>query len=131
MNPGSEDVKDMLEAESSLGLTHLTNLFISREPTTPSNCVTLYDTQGRPPQLTLNRDEKYYYEGLQIRVRNKDYSTGWALIRAIQNSLHGRALETWNETVYTLIFVTSGPALIGYDESNRVILTINFELQRR
>jgi len=131
MNPGSEDVKDMLEAESSLGLVFATNLFIAREPTTPGNCVTLYDTAGRPPQLTFNKDENYYYEGLQIRVRNADTLTGWALIRAIQDSLHGRALESWNGTVYTLIFVTSGPAFLTWDENNRGIWSINFELQRR
>ena len=48
MNSVSEDVKDMLEAESDLDLTFATNLFIGKEEKDPDNCVTIFDTPESP-----------------------------------------------------------------------------------
>jgi len=131
MNPPSEDVKDMLEAESSLGLTFATDLFIGKEPAAPKNCVTIFDTPGFPPQLTLDPGGEYYYPSVQIRVRNTSYSIGWNLIHDIMVSLHGRGHETWNGTLYTVIYCSSGPALLDWDENSRARFIVNFNLQRR
>jgi len=131
MNSASEDVKDMLVAESSLGLTFATNLFIGREPSTPDDCVTIFDTSGLPPQLTLKQGEDYYYPSVQIRVRNNSFQTGWTLANNIMISLHGRSHETWNGTLYTVIYCSSGPALLDWDDNNRARFIINFNLQRR
>ena len=132
MNASSEDIKDMLKAESSLGLTYGTDLFIMREPPKPDNCVTIFDTAGGPAQLTLDEDnDDYYYPSIQIRVRNRASITGWDLIHDIMISLHGRAQETWNGTLYTLIACSSGPALLDWDDNNRARFIINFNLQRR
>ena len=132
MNVSSEDIKDMLEEESSLGLTFATDLFIGREPATPNNCVTIFDTLGGGPQLTMGDDnDDYYNPSIQIRVRNNSYITGWNLANDILISLHGRADETYNETLYTLITCTSGPALLDWDDNNRARFIINFYLQRR
>ena len=131
MNSPSKDIKDMLVAEGSLGLTYATNLFIGKEPTKPKNCVTIFDTAERAPQLTLTKGEDYFYPSVQIRVRNTDYTIGWALIQDIRTSLHGRAQETWNGTLYSVIYCASGPALLDWDENHRVRFIINFNLQRR
>lgn len=132
MNPASEDIKDMLEAESSLGLTFATDLFIGKEPDQPDNIATIYDSVSSPPQLTLHgQEDTYYYPSLQIRVRNTSYLDGWNLINDITTSLHGRAHETWNGTLYTVIYCSSGPALLTWDDDNRVIFIVNFNLQRR
>jgi len=133
MNPSSKDIVEMLEAESSLGLTFATDLFIGREPTLPKNCVTIFDTPGFPPLLTLDEgDPVYYYPSVQIRVRNTSYLTGWNLIHDIMASLHGRANEVSSDGVlYTVIYCSSGPALLDWDENNRVRFIINFNLQRR
>ncbi|KKL64285.1 hypothetical protein LCGC14_2166530, partial [marine sediment metagenome] len=45
--------------------------------------------------------------------------------------LHGKAGETWNATLYTVIYCSSGPALLDWDENNRPRFIINFNLQRR
>ena len=129
MNAPSEDIKDMLEDESSLGLTFNADLFIGREPSEPDTCATIFDTDDTP-LLTLN-DQGYYSSSVQIRVRSKDYLTGWNLIHAIQVVLHGKAGETWNATLYTVIYCSSGPALLDWDENNRSRFIINFNLQRR
>ena len=134
MNASSVDIMRMLEdySDSALGLAFGIDLFIGREPTEPDNCVTIFDTTGGPAQLTLDEDnDDYYYTSVQIRVRNRDYITGWDLIHDIMISLHGRAQETWNETLYTLISCSSGPALLDWDDNNRARFIINFNLQRR
>lgn len=133
MNSPSVDIKDMLEGESFLELTLGTNLFISREPAEPDNCVTIFDTGGNP-QMRLDSDTEtthYEYQNVNIRVRNETYLAGWSLANSIMNQLHGRAQETWNDTLYTAIQCVSGPAAIGWDENNRILITLNFRLQRR
>ena len=131
MNAVSQDVKDMLEAESSLGLVSATNLFVGREPPTPDECATIFDTSGLPNQVTLGMEGNYYYPSIQIRVRSNKYRDGWDLIQNIMISLHGRAQETWNGTLYSIIKQTSGPALLDWDDNNRPRFVVNFDLQRR
>lgn len=134
MQAPSVDVKDMLEEDSSLGLVCGIggNLFIGREPTLPQNCVTILDLHGFPPQLTFEgKGELYEYPITQVRVRNRDYQTGWNLANDIMISLHGRASETWNGALYTVIYCSSGPTLLTWNDNELVIFIINFNLQRR
>lgn len=130
MNPTSEDIKDLLEGESSLGLVFETNLFIGREPAEPADCVTIFDTPGRPQQLTLTQGENYFYPSIQIRVRNSEYLDGWDIIHAIRNFLHGKNHETVNGTDYNLIKCSIEPAMLGWDENNRVWFVTTFDIQR-
>ena len=92
MNPSSQDIKDMVDGESSLGLTFGTNLFTGIELSTPDDAVTIFDTPGSPPQLALD-DSEYNYPSVQIRVRNNSYLTGWTLINDIKALLHGKSGE--------------------------------------
>lgn len=131
MNGFAEDLKDILAAESELGLTYATDLFIGDEPASPDNTVTIFDTPGFPPMLTFEKSESnYFYSSAQIRIRNRSYTTGYALARNIMTSLHGRAQETWNDTLYTVI--TAGePALLDRDGNERFRFILNIECQRR
>lgn len=132
MNSTSEDIKDMLVDESSLGLTFATNLFIGKEPVSPDDCVTIYDTFGGGPSIGLDgQDTRYEYPAIQIRVRNTDYVAGWTLIQNIMTSLHARSHETWNDTLYTVIYCSSGPALLDWDDNGKCIFIVNFNVQRR
>ncbi len=134
MNAPSVDIVSMLEAESVLALTFRTDLFIGREPSAKGasdNCVTVLDTPGGSPQLTLAGNENYYYPSVQIRVRNNNYLTGWNLIHNIMVTLHGRAQETWNETLYSVIQAAGGPAFLDWDANDRARFIINFNMQRR
>lgn len=131
MNPSSEDVKDMLEAVSSLGLTFGVDLFIGLEPAQPNDCVTIFDTPGGPPQLTLTQGEDYFYPAIQIRVRNDDYAVGWDLIDDIKTALHGKGQETWNGTYYSVIKCTQEPFLLDWDNRGRARFVVTFDLQRR
>jgi hypothetical protein len=130
MNAPSVDISEILEAISSLGLTFGTNLFIGREPTTPDNTVTIFDTPGSPPQLTYAQGENYYYPSIQIRVRNNSYINGYNSIKAIMDELHAYGPEAINGTVYNLIKCSQDPFLIDYDENGRARWICNFDIQR-
>lgn len=131
MNAPSIDIKDLIEAESSLALTFATDVFVGSEPASPENCVTIFDTPGFPPQLTFKKGENYFYPSIQIRVRNKIYIGGWALINEIKEFLHGRGPETINGTLYTAMICSGEPALLDWDDNERARFVVNFELQRR
>lgn len=130
MNSTAEDIKDMLETDSSVGLTFATDLFVGHEPSEPDNAVTIYDSQGQPTDLSLDKNV-YHYSSAQVRIRNRDYRQGYALAKLIMDSLHGREHETWNGTVYTLIRVAGDPAFLRWDENRRVVFVLNVNLQRR
>lgn len=130
MNSSADDIKDLLVAESSLGLVFATNLFVGFEPAKPQNCVTVFDTFGFSPSLALG-DLVYEYPSIQIRVCNIDYRDGWDLSHDIKTLLHGLVSQTINGTLYTVIYCTSGPALLDRDENGRFRFIINFNLQRR
>lgn len=131
MNASSEDIKDMLVSDSELGLEFAVNLFIAKEPSEPRNCVTIYDTTSLPPYLGMAGETGYEYPGIQIRVRDANYKHGWDLIEKIKNSLHGRAQQTWNDTLYSVIYCESGPAHLDWDDNRNARFIINFNLQRR
>jgi len=130
MNATSEDIKDMLVADTSLGLTFATNLFINDEPAKPDNCVTIFDTPGFPPDLRLD-GVGYESPSVQIRVRNRSSQAAQSLINNIMISLHGRAQQTWNGTLYTVIYCSSGPALLDWDANRNARYITNFNIQRR
>ena len=131
MNITSIDIKDILEADSTLGLVFAENLFVGREPSKPNETITIFDTGGRPPMITLTKGENYFYDSFQIRVRGTDYEETFNIINDILLSLHGRAQETINGTLYSAIICTSGPALLEWDDNGRVKFIANFETQRR
>jgi len=130
MNNPSTDIKDRLVLESSLGLEFNDNLFIGKELAKPTDCITIFDTYGFPPDLGLTH-QGYERPSIQIRVRNKHYQVGLTLAYDIKNLLHGLAQQTWNGTLYTVIYCSSGPALLDWDENGNPRFIINFNLQRR
>ena len=137
MNASSKDIRDILEAcgESSeySDLVFSGNditVFVGREPSAPINSVTIYDTPGFSPYLGLT-STGYEYPSIQIRVRNKKYTDGWNLIERIKDSLHGLSQTTINDTLYSVIYCSSGPALLDWDDNGNCRFVCNFNLQRR
>jgi hypothetical protein len=131
MNATSVDIKDYLEAYSDLGLEFAENLFIGREPETPSNTVTIFDLAGAQPQLNFDRTEQYLYENIQIRIRNQSYQTGYALAKNIETYLHGVGNTTINETYYSSVICALPTMMLDWDNNNRVRFVITFNIQRR
>jgi len=132
MNAPSDDIRDIIEAAGdSSGFSGISSdIFIGKEPSEPKNCVTIFDTHGYPPALGL-RDQGYEYPSVQIRVRNIKYKDGWAIINNIKNLLHGLYNQQCNGSLYTVIYCSSGPALLDWDDNGNARFIINFNLQRR
>jgi hypothetical protein len=134
MKAPSEDIVWLLEelGESSAfsDLIFAKNLFTGREPSVPINCVTIFDTPGFSPDLSLN-SKGYERPSIQIRVRNIHKSIGWDIAERIKDSLHGLAQTTVNGTLYSVIKCSSGPTLLDYDDNGNSRHIINFEIQRR
>lgn len=134
MNSVVEDIKDMLEAESSLGLVFATNLFLYREPATPNNVVTIFETPGMPIDLLLtsNMDTKHYERpSVNIRIRNSSAEDGFLLSYQIINELQAKSNETWGDYLYSVIYSINNPFTLDWDENNRIHISLNFNIQRR
>lgn len=129
MNAPSVDVKDYLVSE--LGLKFGQDLFINREPPKPNNCLTIYDTGGAPDGLVLGNESRYEYNNIQVRARNSSFPEAWEALHLVRSLLHGKGPVTLNGTVYTVIRCMNGPINLGWDDNNRIILVMNFNLQRR
>ena len=131
MNSASQDIVDILVDESSLGLTLLTDLFGNRMPNDPIDCTVVYDLPGGPPMLALRKAfSDYYYSSISVQVRNSSYSNGYSLIHDIFKYLHGLHGIPKNATQYHLIKAMDDPSILRYDENDRPIFVVNFEIQR-
>lgn len=132
MNPASKDITTLLQGESSLGLTFATNLFFSRMPDKPDDCVAVFDNPGSPPMLTYQPLLKnYFYSSVTVWVRNTDYSSAWSLLHNIVNFLHGLGNLDVGDTHYSIIKALGDPQLLHWDEGQRAVLIVNFSIQRR
>ena len=129
MNSPSEDIKDILESSAvGLGLVFGTDLFVSRMPETPDQCVAVFDTGGEPPQPSF----VYLKPTIQVRIRGAKtgYQTAYTLAESIRDALHDLTNETWNSTRYVGIWATSDIFFIGYDENDRPLFSVNFRIHR-
>ena len=132
MNAVSEDIKDLIVAGSSLGLTFASNLFCFREPPLPDNVVTIFDTVGDPPGLVLAQSDGMYEKpSIQIRIRWKDAREAIELGNDIVSFLHGHDQVSVNGAKYTMIKSVHPPYIMDWDENNRIRVALNFEIQRR
>jgi len=128
MNAPSKDIQAMLVADTAVDTDAFPIERGSLQEDAP-NCTGIFDVPSGAPQLTMDR-AAYEFPSIQIKVRCADYDTGWAYITSIKDSLHGRANEQWNGTLYTLVQCLNGPGAMG-KENQRTIFVVNFNLQRR
>jgi hypothetical protein len=126
MNSPAYDIANMIDA-SPIGLGELAvDLFVSREPTTPNNCISIFDTGGFEPDAKHDISRPT----IQIRVRNSVYLTGYNLATAIKDALHGLYEQEEGLSNYLIILAMGDVTHIGLDDSNRNIFTINFRMIR-
>lgn len=131
MNATSEDVKTILTQESGSEFTFGVNLFIGKEPASPSDVATIFDTSGSGSELHLSDDQGYESTAIQIRVRSIKYLDAYNVGERIKNKLHGLNHVTIGTTLYTVISCANGPFLLDWDENSRARFVLNFDLQRR
>lgn len=130
MNLAVEDIAGLLENEIA-DLVINDNLLIMREWSKPHNCVTLFETGGRGWRQGLTKERsKRHYPTMQIRVRDIDTRNAWARAYNIKEVLHSRANEVIGSAYYLRISCVNGPALLDWDENDRIRLILNFEITR-
>lgn len=131
MNPASKDIMSFLAEDSSLSLTEGVDLFAGREPATPPNAVTVFDTPGLPPEMFLDGPGGLASPAVQIRVRNVKYLDGWALSWHIREFLHGLMDSTVNGVQYDLIICTQDPFMLDWDAGGRARFVATYYCKRR
>lgn len=102
-----------------------TDIFIASEPSSPDECITLYNTAGGEapsPKFLLD------FPGLQVRSRANSYETAYANLLEVFDLLVGRAAFIKNTTRYTGIIALTNIFEIGQDENERRILAVNLKL---
>ena len=130
MNAPSVDIADLLVlSDSGLDLIQGTDLFIGQEPESPNECATIYDRPGFAPE---NIVETYDKPGFMIRIRGEknDYIGAYKIAQDIKAYLHKIANQTVNSTRYIGIWAEGDANLIGYDDNNRPVFTLNFICHR-
>jgi len=138
MNPASEDIKDIL-IDSSVGVadgfavSSGWSVYISTIPddaNTPDTCIGIFDTGGADPDNYLGG----YIDrpSVQVRIRGAKfgYQAAWDKAKEVVDALHRRAGETWNGTRYVQILLRGGILFVGYDDLNRPIISLNFDIMR-
>lgn len=127
MDSPAKDISDRLE-DLSIG-TAGTNIFVSEEPVSPNDCVTIYDTGGSGEAAFA--DIELYQPTIQVRVRNISYAAGYAKQEQIRDALIIPVTFTINSTVYLGIWLQSDIISLGRDTNNRYILTANYRIERQ
>ena len=120
------DIATMIQA-SDMGFGTLqTDLFVGEMPTSPNNCIAVYDTGGYEPSPGMS----YERPTVMIKVRNTSYDAGFTIAQQITNDFNGRHNEEYGLYRYIGIWVVNGPNALGKDDNNRNELSINLRIHR-
>lgn len=99
----------------------------SREPVSPDNAITLYDTGGSEPdtdELDILRTS------IQVRGRGIDYTECYAKMEEIRDLLILPAPLITGGSHFIGVKMTSDISTLYYDEKERAILIANYEAER-
>lgn len=110
----------------------------SKEPSSPDNCVTIYDTSGFNDGRAMVDGELFVHDGIQVRIRSIDKPTGAAKVNALYKQLSENIYQdqvTIDGTVYQVHCISKfGNVLfLGKDVPNtkRSLWTINAAVSLR
>ena len=128
----SIDYEIALILESSGIGTFATDIFCSKEPNTPDNCVIVYRTGEIPDDVleTTHRSNEIY--SFTILVKNIDYLTAWARMEECYANLHkqSKTLIGGNWEKYYKIWSVNTANDLKRDTHNRTIVSADFECLR-
>jgi hypothetical protein len=105
-------------------------LFKGQIPTLPDNCVAVFQYAGSSPIVT--HDKKVLDSlGLQIRVRNTEYSVGMTKAQEIIDLLSPKSNITIGTGFYLSVVANQNPVPLGLDEKGRHEFSVNFSILKR
>lgn len=128
MNSPAVDVISLLAANNLIdGQTGWTGR-VSREPDTPDQCITVYDTGGYAP-FGYGAEQPT----VQIRIRGmlNGYSQGYAKAKEVRDLLENQENIIINQTEYDAFELMGDLTSLGYDEKSRPLFVCNFRLIRK
>ena len=135
MNSAASDIAEILQAASSIALVVETDLFVSRIPDgneVADDCVAIIDNAGHDPLMAYRKGtSNYHYSSITVYCRSTDYDTAYNQAFSILEYLHANSGLVEGSTLYTLIKALGDPQLLYYDDNDRPIIIVNFEVQRR
>lgn len=101
-------------------------LKVGKQVTEPDQTVTMYDTGGRTPNPKWAVD----FPTIQAMVRGKpnDYGTAWSKAREVRDALLGLDSVTIGSDRWVSITCPGDIGFVGYDDAQRPLLSINFNL---
>ncbi len=122
----SRDVAQLIE-DAALGFGVFgTDLFVSKQPDSPNECITIFDTGGEDPEARYVYDRPF----VQILVRGLSYDAAYLQLTTIRGAVNGQNNITLNGTRYIQILQQSDIIFTGYDDQDRAELTLNFAIHR-
>lgn len=123
--------------DASLNPTVAWPVYATNEPSTPDNCISIWDTTGQVQARAMNSGQLIQKCGFQVRVRATDSLTGKVKANALQTwmaqnvyqadvTLNDAAGNNWNYVVWAIINIGNVLA-IGLDkpDTQRELFTIN------
>jgi hypothetical protein len=129
MNSAAADTASYLDAQGigTFAATSGWAIYVSKEPTAPNDTITLYDTVGFNP----DPDNGVYNPSMQIRIRGNSYPVIYAKAEAILAELIVPAGVVIGTTNYLGWWQQGSIELIGYDDNDRAIMVLNFNITRQ
>jgi len=99
---------------------------VSREPATPDDVITFYDTGGFQPDPDCELEEPT----VQVRVRANGYLPAYEKMAAVKKKLIGPDAVFIGDYKYLGLRGDGDVTSLGYDENDRVILVFNLNMMR-
>lgn len=103
-----------------------TNIFTDLQPASPADCITLYQYAGSPPELVPEIE----HPGLQARIRNTSYNTGYSNANSVMTTLHKVHEQTIDGIHYLFVEANQSPECMGQDQNRRWEWIVNFIVTR-
>lgn len=125
-NPPSVDIRDYITSQGANGSWQVN---ISRSMDSPNQLITIYDNGGTDPNPKWLLD----LMDVQIRVRGdrNGYSAAYSRCQTIKDTLLGSVPGTINGTDYIAVYMRGDVNFIQYDENERPIFTMNYQIYRQ
>jgi len=126
-----DDILDFLEDEGHVSGSSGWVGVAGDEPPSPDACITVRETGGPPPEQPPEGSSETMQDQVTFQVRGRGEKEGYELLRTkmgdIYGSLHGGDLGT----DFLEVRATQGaPFYIGRDNSDRPLMTWNYEARR-
>jgi hypothetical protein len=117
------DIQTYLNAQN-LGISG-EDLFCGFMPDKPDTAICLYDTGGHEQNSKIAIDEC----SVQVKTRSYSMQTAFDKIEAIKLELQSKGNTTINSKDYFGFWVQTPPYMIGKDESDRFMYTMNLRIK--